>query len=230
LGLKMGGIVTNTEQDELAPVAEPRVPSTPTTLQLYKNMMEFVLKPDNPVRDACFQEAQRMLSDFAPRDAVEEMLAAQLLWTHGRLAHLSFYSVVQTKSRKNIQLFHELANKTLNASRRLIETLILYRHPHGRRFVAVRQANIAQHQVVQGAGRGKKKSPRLSGASKRRLKENHVQRIEATVSAGAAAPGLPTLAAGPGLPAPAHPPEQAVAEEHRPQDDSGEVCLQPKLG
>jgi len=231
----MGGTVANSE--EMAPAVpeatisglrQAQPSSTPMALQFYKSMMEFVLKPDTAVREASFQEAQRMLADFAPRDAVEEMLAAQLLWTHGRLAHLSFYAVVQT-TKKNIRVFHELANSTLNASRRLIETLSLYRHPDGKRFVAVRQANIAQHQVVHNAGRGKKKSAHLPGGSKSRGRGKNVQRIAATISASSPSSALPSLAAGPGLPAPARPPEPAVGEEHRPQDDSGEACLQPKL-
>lgn len=100
------------------------------------------------VRDA-YVEALR--ESVKPRDAIEEMLVLQAAWTHARLAHLSKLSADQT-STTNVRVVNEACDRAANTFRRQMLALAEYRRPpRSDAFVAIRQANLANQQVVHNA-------------------------------------------------------------------------------
>ncbi|NOG54735.1 MAG: hypothetical protein HND57_10480 [Planctomycetes bacterium] len=90
-----------------------------------------------------------MLRRMAPRDPLEEMLAVQALLAHARVLHLSTLAN-QQQTPDGIRVIHEYADRASNTYRRLMLALAEYRKPPrgGNSFTAVKQANIAQQQLV----------------------------------------------------------------------------------
>ncbi len=142
-----------------------------------------------------------LMKDMAPRDAMEEMLAVQALLAHARVLHLTKLSGSQTEI-KSIQTVNEYADRASNTFRRLMLALAEYRRPPraGDSFTAIKQANIANQQVVQ----------------------NEKTRTESTTNEqglpAGAAPALPADSGGPGLAAIIGQAKQAVGTEHRADD------------
>ena len=104
---------------------------------------------------AAFEEtAQQFTADFiervAPRDPLEELLALQMLYTHGRVGYLSTQAT-QQRDPKKVKVYHEAADGASNTFRKLMLGLAQYRRPPrgGDTFMAIRQANVAEQQVVQ---------------------------------------------------------------------------------
>jgi hypothetical protein len=138
-----------------------------------------------------------------PRDAVEEMLLVELAWTHARLAALSAMAVQQTQT-VNLKVINEACDRAANTFRRLMLALTDYRRPRQvPAFVAIKQANLANQQVVQN-GQG----PDF---------ENNCRPNEQ-----GSTPALPPVGQWPAFTAGGRPDEQTVASEHRPQDDGGQ--------
>jgi hypothetical protein len=121
----------------------------PLGLKIYCRMLDTLLLGDSPMRQESCEQARRLLAELAPRDAIEKMMVDQILWLHARLAHLSFYSSVQTRL-KPMQVMHEACDRLADTIRRHIVAFSDYRDPGRRRFTAVKQANIAQQQIVAG--------------------------------------------------------------------------------
>ena len=124
---------------------------------IYMRMMtSFVLREqvqlfsgtEGPINEAAGTFFRDFETRMTPRDAVEEMLLAQMAWTHARLAYLSTISTKQ-QSVKWFQLVHEAADAASNTFRRQMLALAEYRRPPRASFTAIAQANIAQQQVVQ---------------------------------------------------------------------------------
>lgn len=94
--------------------------------------------------------ARAVIEDMAPRDAAEEMLIAQLLFTHARVMRLSELANYQPDVHC-LQIMHEYADRASNTYRRLMLALAEYRRPPrtGDTFAVVKQANIAGQQVIQ---------------------------------------------------------------------------------
>lgn len=94
--------------------------------------------------------AQSVIARMEPRDAVEEMLIAQMLFAHARVMRLTALANLQT-SLDSIRTVHEYADRASNTYRRLMLALAEYRRPPrtGDTFAVVKQANIAHQQVVQ---------------------------------------------------------------------------------
>jgi hypothetical protein len=94
--------------------------------------------------------AQDAITNMAPRDPVEELLVAQLLFTHARVMRLSTLACQQTAIAP-MGTLHEYADRASNTYRRLMLALAEYRRPPrtGDTFAIVKQANIAGQQVVQ---------------------------------------------------------------------------------
>jgi hypothetical protein len=94
-----------------------------------------------------FVEAIR--ESVKPRDALEEMLVVQMAWTHARLARLSAIAHNQEK-RENLQAVQDACDHAANTFRRQMLALAEYRRPpQPGNFMAIRQANVANQQVVQ---------------------------------------------------------------------------------
>lgn len=85
-----------------------------------------------------------------PRDAVEEMLLAQLLFAHARAVRLTALANEQT-SLDGIRVVNEYADRASNTYRRLLLALAEYRRPAlpGGNVSVVQQTNIAGQQVFQ---------------------------------------------------------------------------------
>lgn len=93
---------------------------------------------------------RELVASMKPRDALERMLVEQCLWTHGRVLHLSTLANQQTAVETSRQV-NASADKASNTFRRLLLALAEYRRPprSGDSFTAIKQANIANQQVVQ---------------------------------------------------------------------------------
>jgi hypothetical protein len=94
--------------------------------------------------------AQDAITHMAPRDPVEELLVAQLLFTHARVMRLTALACQQTAIAP-MGTLHEYADRASNTYRRLMLALAEYRRPPrtGDTFAIVKQANIGGQQVIQ---------------------------------------------------------------------------------
>ena len=103
--------------------------------------------------------ATELVARMKPRDPLEDMLVMQCLWAHGRVAHLSMLANQQT-SVETSQQVNDSADKASNTFRRLMLALVEYRRPPklGDNFTAIKQANIANQQVVQNIDSPEKKN------------------------------------------------------------------------
>ncbi len=142
-----------------------------------------------------------LMREMAPRDALEEMLAVQALLAHVRVLHLTKLSGTQTEI-KSIQTVNEYADRASNTFRRLMLALPEYQRPPraGDSFTAIKQANIANQQVVQN-----EKTRAENTANEQGLPRGP-------------APALPVDSGGPGLAEVLGQAKQAVGAEHRPKD------------
>jgi len=139
-----------------------------------------------------------------PRDTLEQMLILQMAWTYVRLARLSSIANDQTDS-KCLRVVNDACDRAANTYRRQMLALAEYRRPPRGPFVAVRQANIAQQQVVQNAEIRKSESGNGSneqGSAAPKALPPHAERAD-FIAAGRAEP-------------------QAVAVEHRAADGGGQ--------
>jgi hypothetical protein len=153
-----------------------------------------------------FVEAVR--ESVQPRDALEEMLVVQMAWAHARLARLSAIAHNQ-EQRGNVQVVHDACDRAANTFRRQMLALAEYRRPaQPGSFVAIRQANVANQQVVQNVENHTASSPNFRNPA-------------ASNEQGSATPALPPVAEGVEIPAGGGEAEQTVAGQHRPQDTRG---------
>jgi hypothetical protein len=147
-----------------------------------------------------------------PRDAIEEMLMLQMAWTHARLAYLSAIASQQTET-KNVQVLNDACDRAANTFRRMMLALAEYRRPpRTDAFVAIKQANVANQQVVQNVENQPVSNPNFP-------------KCVASNEQGST-PALPPVVEGIGLPAGDSTEKQAVASEHRPQDGSGHRAIE----
>jgi hypothetical protein len=111
--------------------------------------------------------------------------------------------------RANVQVVHDACDRAANTFRRQMLTLAEYRRPaQPGSFLAIRQANVANQQVVQNV-----ESPNLQNAN-------------TSNEQGSGPAALPSVAEGIELPAGNGAEKQAVAAEHRPQDGGGQGKIQ----
>ena len=99
--------------------------------------------------------AFEFVDDFLRRlnlcDPLEELLAFQALWTHARLGRLS-HPANQQEGREGMKAVNDACDRAANTYRRQMLALAEYRRPpRSESFVAIKQANVAQQQVVQNA-------------------------------------------------------------------------------
>ena len=139
-----------------------------------------------------------------PRDVLEEMLVVQMAWTHARLARLSSIACDQDQ-RANVQVVHDACDRAANTFRRQMLALIEYRRPaQPGHFVAIKQANLANQQVVQ----------------------NVENQNAITSNEQGSTPALPAVTERLDLSAVNGAAKQTVAAEHRPQDSGGQGPIQ----
>jgi len=132
----------------------------------------------------------------------------QMAWTHARLARLSAIENNQ-EQRANVQVLNDACDRAANTFRRQMLTLAEYRRPvQPGNFLAIRQANIANQQVVQNA-----ESP-------------NPQNANTSNEQGSASAALPSVAEGIELPASDCAEKQAVAAKHGSQDVGGQGKVQ----
>ena len=107
--------------------------------------------------------ALELVERMKPRDPLEEMLVTQCLWAHSRVAHLSMLANQQTDV-ETLQQVNDSADTASNTFRRLMLALVEYRRPlkMGDNFTAIKQANIANQQVVHNAESGKTKTKNMT--------------------------------------------------------------------
>ncbi len=143
-----------------------------------------------------------LMREMAPRDALEEMLAVQALLAHVRVLHLTKLSGSQTEI-KSVQVVNEYADRASNTFRRLMLALAEYRRPPkaGDSFTAIKQANIANQQVVQ---------------NEKTRTENTANEQGSAAASGPSA--LPVDSGGSCLAEILGQPEQAVGAQHRAKD------------
>jgi hypothetical protein len=115
-----------------------------------RQFRDMILNPADK-EHAYFKQLEVMaveyLQRFEPRDPVEEMMIAQMLWAHARVANLMRRAKAQ-KEIKWAELLYEATDRASNLVRRQMLALAEYRRPRRRTFTAIRQANIAGQQVV----------------------------------------------------------------------------------
>lgn len=105
------------------------------------------------IHETAIDYAQDFLARLAPADPIEELLAAEAMWTHARLGHLTSMAGAETNIER-LRVLHELCDRASNTLRRLALALAEYRRPRrpgtsGDAFIAIRQANVAAQQIVQ---------------------------------------------------------------------------------
>lgn len=93
---------------------------------------------------------REFLDGIKPQDPMEELLAVQALMAHIRMLRLTVLSGNQPDLTA-LQVTNEYADRASNTFRRLMLALHEYRKPPRApdSFTAIKQANIAQQQVVQ---------------------------------------------------------------------------------
>lgn len=161
--------------------------------------------------------AQAVIEDMAPRDPVEEMLIAQLLMAHSRVMRLTQLANAQPDLAA-LSIMHEYADRASNTYRRLMLALAEYRRPPrtGDTFAVVKQANIAQQQVIQTNEKTATNTTNEQGYT------NSDDAADAD-SAGRSRPSaLPADSGGVGVPAFLRPKSQAVDQVHRPANARGQ--------
>jgi hypothetical protein len=174
------------------------------------NVLSTQLKPF--VTAATAEEAARgaeliveaIRESVQPQDALEEMLVVQMAWAHARLARLSAIAHSQ-EQRGNVQVVNDACDRAANTFRRQMLALAEYRRPaQAGSFVAIKQANVANQQVVQNVD-SQQQSPKI-------------QKPDTSNEQGLAPPALPPVAERIEVPTGDGAAEQAVAAKHRPPD------------
>lgn len=118
---------------------------------VYQHALTPILGKEKKSRSS--DHARDVIERMVPRDPVEEMLIAQLLFAHARVMRLTDMANQQT-GLDAIRVIHDYADRASNTYRRLMLALIEYRRPpraagSGDSFTVVKQANIANQQVIQ---------------------------------------------------------------------------------
>jgi hypothetical protein len=175
-------------------------------------MHPFVQERDNQVALRSAEAFVAALKEsMQPRDALEEMLVLQMAWTHARIANLSRIAPRQTDAN-NVRVVNDACDRAANTFRRMMLALAEYRRPpRADHFVAIKQANVANQQVVQNVA-----SPNQAPDCKRPNASNEQ---------GSPSP-LPTLESRAAVPAAVGGKKQALADELRPADGRGQGSVQ----
>lgn len=159
-----------------------------------------------------------LIARVNPRDPLEEMLVEQCIWAHGRVRHLSALANQQT-DLDAVRQVNDSADKASNTFRRLMLALREYRQPPrpGDQFTAIKQANIANQQVVQNL------EPEKQNASNEKGFANDAS-IDSDLEQAPPA-SLPAEPGGACLTAAEHPAGEAVGAHDGAEDGRGQGSL-----
>jgi hypothetical protein len=116
---------------------------------VYRDQMRLIV--DGLVyEDTALDYAADFVERVAPQNALEELLAKELLWSHTRAAALSIRACKETAPQR-VRTINHAADGASNTSRRLVRALMDCRRPQrgGDTFMSIGQANVAGQQVVQ---------------------------------------------------------------------------------
>lgn len=172
--------------------------------EVYRRQLSHISK-DTELHEAHLAYVVDLINSIKPRDALEQMLLMQALWTHARLAHLSVLANQQTHTI-SVKTINEACDRAANTFRRQMLALSEYRSPkHGDTFMAIKQANVAQQQVIT---HGKNSHP-----------------ISSNEQGFAPAPALPPHPERTGITARVSSSKQAMAVQHRSEDGSRQSAL-----
>src|SRR5262249_39836361 len=92
---------------------------------IYRRHMEQLVGDDEILLDSAQTYMSDLMARFQPRDVVEEMLIAQMTWTHIRLAKMSARAGIQEHVKWS-QHLHEAADRAANTFRRQMLALAEY--------------------------------------------------------------------------------------------------------
>jgi hypothetical protein len=187
---------------------------------VYHRHVSQIAGGDEIIMDSARRFVSDLIERFKPRDPVEEMLIAQMAWTHARLAKVSGQAGIQ-ENVKWSQHLHEAADRAANTFRRQMLALAEYRRPPSNKsFTAIgqasiAQANIAQQQVVQnGKSENKNVTNELGSPASGDTRDVQTAIVEPAKQAAISSEpqGIGGTASLGGT-------EQAVAAEHRTADE-----------
>jgi hypothetical protein len=138
---------------------EPGQPASPTDLstwaQYIANVYAVIVRPlgtRTPVRMAAYRaHAMALLQELAPRDAIEQLLAGQLVLLQARIQYLSAASVIQQGVVWS-QLYSTQLERASDAFQKVQQSLLEHRRPRRRRrggsFTTIRTAHITAQQLI----------------------------------------------------------------------------------
>jgi hypothetical protein len=157
-------------------------------LEIFWKILERLLKEESPLHLAWRKEAEALRRELWPRDAVERLMVDQILWLHARFAQLSVMSARQTEL-EGARAIHGACDRLADTLRRHMAALVSYRYPKRKKFLAVKQANFANQQIVvtgrRGRGRPRKnvlqttKGDERGGAFERAISETQKAEVPA---------------------------------------------------
>jgi hypothetical protein len=125
--------------------------ATDYVARVFRKSMNVTPENDDLNRIAEFQiHAAELLRQAQPRDAMEQMLVAQMIWAYGRAAYYSQRGAHQINA-KWAQLYLTAAERATNQYCRAMKTLTDYRRPPRRpaSFTAIKRANIESANIAQ---------------------------------------------------------------------------------
>jgi hypothetical protein len=173
---------------------------------VYRQMLKCI-REDNGLDRTALTYICDAMTEMKCNDPFEQMLVMQAIWTHTRLAHLSALANQQTDS-DHIKVLNEACDRCANTFRRQMLGIAEYRRPpRTDAFVAIKQANVAQQQVIaNGENQNSTKAIASNELGSAKMLPAVAERVE--------------FPSGVGLS------QQAVAVEHRPEDEDGQGSRQ----
>ena len=162
-------------------------------------------------RDGAEAFVRAIKESVQPRDAVEEMLVLQMAWTHARLAVLSSVKSNQ-EAIGALRAINDACDRCAGTFRKLMLALSEHRRPAQVGFVAIKQANVANQQVVQHVNQT--------------IESPEFRKPIASNEQGSA---LPAVGEGAGILAGDGAAQPAVEAQHRPQNGGREGAIPVEL-
>jgi len=145
------------ENPRRCPTARKALHNETLTGGIYGSLLQVTLKgtwggAPHLYDDTCATSvlsARDFLRSMQPRDAMEEMLLSQALWTHGRIAYLT-QLLSQGWDIDKLDRLSAIVERANNTYRRQMLALAEYRRPATVRgpLTSIEQANIAGQQII----------------------------------------------------------------------------------
>lgn len=113
---------------------------------VYRDQMRFVVD-GSTYEETALDYAEDFVDRVGPQNALEAILAAELLWSHTRAAALSIRACRETGPQR-LRTINQAADGASNTSRKLVRALTDCRRPRRGGDTFINQANLAGQQVV----------------------------------------------------------------------------------